>query len=574
MTTEKKSVPRLVEIQHARGEETEFYPTTQEIVDSVARWIARNGEITDSILDIGCGNGGFFDKLDSTDFFKSDNYGTKNYDSKLSKNFKKFGIEKSNILAEQLPEDVILLGSDFHSNTLIDKKVDCIFCNPPYSEFEAWAEKIILEGNANKIVLVLPQRWKSNEQIKYALEKRKYKAEVIGNFDFLNAERKARAVVDVVAINPNETAYEGRYYSNKAADPFDVWFDSTFKLNADKRNESECERDEKKRNEIFKSGDTAEDLVKFYNADMEKLYENYRSLEKLDADIFKELKVDVAMLKKSLRERLKNLKILYWDLLFKKYDKLTQRLTTKGRDRVIKRLSDNTAIDFTLDNIYQLTLWMIRHSNTLFDEQLTDFFFTLSRPENIHRYKSNLRWNDSDWKYLKEKIADNWSGYREDVAKENLKNVMLDYRVIVTGWKNFETEWKSRLSDSTREFLYDVCVIGKNLGYDLDFEIPNPYENIDLNQWCNFDIRTKDGKVFCNVKLYKNGNRHLKFCTDFMKKLNVEMARINKWINTKEEAKEEFGYSEAEINQFWNNNLKIGIGEGRNLLGLPDARGA
>ena len=570
MTTEKKSVSRLVNIQHEHNEETEFYPSTQEIVDSVARWISRNGEITSSILDIGCGNGGFFEKLDKTDFFCNDDYRHKNHGSKLHKNYKKYGIEKSNILAEQLPEDVILLGSDFHSNTLIDKKVDCIFCNPPYSEYEDWTERIITEGNAEKIVLVIPSRWKDSERIKQALERREYSADIIGTFDFSNAERKARAKVDVIGILPKMSGY-GR---TKQTDPFDLWFDSTFSLNADKRNESECERNEKKRNEIFKSGDTAEDLVKFYNADMEKLYENYRSLEKLDADIFKELKVDVAMLKKSLRERLKNLKILYWDLLFKKYDKLTQRLTTKGRDRVIKRLSDNTAIDFTLDNIYQLTLWMIRHSNTLFDEQLTDFFFTLSRPENIHRYKSNLRWNDSDWKYLKEKIADSWSGYREDVAKEKLKNVMLDYRVIVTGWKNFETEWKSRLSDSTRDFLYDVCVIGRNLGYDLDFEIPNPYENIDLNQWSNFDIRTKDGKVFCNVKLYKNGNRHLKFCTDFMKKLNVEMARINGWIHSKEEAKEEFGLSETEINQYWNYNLKIGIGEGRNLLGLPDAMGA
>ena len=570
MTTEKKSVPRLVEIQHARGEETEFYPTTFEIVEKVAEWLSKSGSETQSILDIGCGNGSFFEKLDKTDFFCNDDYRHKNHGLKLHQNYKKYGIEKSNILAEQLSEDVILLGSDFHSNTLIDKKVDCIFCNPPYSEYEDWTERIITEGNAEKIVLVIPSRWKDSKRIKQALERREYSAERIGTFDFSNAERKARAKVDVIGILPKMSGY-GRA---RQTDPFDLWFDSTFSLNADKRNESECERNEKKRNEIFKSGDTAEDLVKFYNADMEKLYENYRSLEKLDADIFKELKVDVAMLKKSLRERLKNLKILYWDLLFKKYDKLTQRLTTKGRDRVIKRLSDNTAIDFTLDNIYQLTLWMIRHSNTLFDEQLTDFFFTLSRPENIHRYKSNLRWNDSDWKYLKEKIADNWSGYREDVAKENLKNVMLDYRVIVTGWKNFETELRSRLSDSTREFLYDVCVIGKNLGYDLDFEIPNPYENIDLNQWSNFDIRTKDGKVFCNVKLYKNGNRHLKFCTDFMKKLNVEMARINKWINSKEEAKEEFGLSETEINQYWNYNLKIGIGEGRNLLGLPDARGA
>ena len=63
MTTEKKSVSRLVNIQHERNEETEFYPSTQEIVDSVARWISRNGEITSSILDIGCGNGGFFEKL-------------------------------------------------------------------------------------------------------------------------------------------------------------------------------------------------------------------------------------------------------------------------------------------------------------------------------------------------------------------------------------------------------------------------------------------------------------------------------------------------------------------------------
>lgn len=53
--------------------------------------------------------------------------------------------------------------------------------------------------------------------------------------------------------------------------------------------------------------------------------------------------------------------------------------------------------------------------------------------------------------------------------------------------------------------------------------------------------------------------------------MNVEMARINKLVNSKEEAKEEFGYTESEINQYWNNNLKIGIGEGTKLLGLPDA---
>ena len=79
----------------------------------------------------------------------------------------------------------------------------------------------------------------------------------------------------------------------------------------------------------------------------------------MDADIFKELKVGCrhAWGKKSLRERSKNLKILYWDLLFKKYDKLTQRLTTKGRDRVIKRLKrqHRLLISPLTTSIFQLT---------------------------------------------------------------------------------------------------------------------------------------------------------------------------------------------------------------------------
>lgn len=558
------TVNALVKEIKQNGEDYEWYPTDSHMVEVIAEWISKHEPFTQEILDIGCGNGSFFEKLDKTAFFKTDDYKDKNFHSSFGSHYKKYGIEKSFTLTEQLPDDIVLLGSDFLTNTLIDKKVDCIFCNPPYSEYETWTEKIILEGNAEKIVLVIPERWKNNEQIKEALFKRKYKAEVIGNFDFLNAERRARAKVDIVAIMP-----EG--YNHKATDPFDLWFDSTFKLNADKTKANEWEEKHKRKDEIIAIGDTAESLVQFYNADMQKLYDNYRALEKLDADIFKELKVDVEMLKKSLRERLKGLKLLYWDLLFKKYDRITTRLTIKGRDRVIKRLNDNTAIDFTLENIFQLTMWIIRHSNTLFDEQLTDFFFTLARAENIHRYKSNLRWNDSDWKYLKDKCY-KYGTFREDIARETLKNIMLDYRVIVTDWRNFESTWSEyRLTDSCRSFLYDMSVIAENLGFQLDFKIPEQYEHISMADWSNFDIMTKDGKFFANVKLYKNGNRHVKFCKEFMQKLNVEMARINKWINSKEEAKEEFGYSEKEINEVWNKNMKIGIGEGHKLLGLPQA---
>ena len=124
---------------------------------------------------------------------------------------------------------------------------------------------------------------------------------------------------------------------------------------------------------------------------------------------------------------------------------------------------------------------------------------------------------------------------------------------------------------NSKLYRYYTKVIGENLGFNIDFKIPDKYEEIDISDWSNFDILTTDGKLFCNVKLYKNGNRHIKFCKEFMQKLNVEMARINHWINSKEEEKNEFGYSDSEINQYWNNNLKIGITEGRSLLGLPQA---
>lgn len=570
-----KSINQLVTEQHRQGEETEFYPTPDYIVDKIAKHLSelKWNECIKSILDIGCGNGNFFKKLDETKYFYDSN--KSGYDpSKLVRNYKKYGIEKSNILAGQLPEDVILLGSDFNVQTLIDKKVDVIFCNPPYSVYEQWAEKIIKQANAKEIILVIPSRWINNEQIKYALKVRKFDFEIIGDFDFYEAERKARAKVQVISIHSARQEYNGRSYERDNTDPFDVWFEETFKFNAEKSNTdsyySERKEQEEKKNEIIANGDTAEMLVKFYNDDMEKLYNNYRALEQLDSDIFKELKVDIKMLKESLKSRLQGLKHIYWDLLFKKYDRLTCRLTTEGKKRVTQKLQDNTAIDFTLENIFQLTMWIIRHSNTLYDEQLTDFFFKLCNTENIHRYKSNLRWNDDDWKYLKDSCTE-YGSFRHDKAKKILKNIQLDYRIVVTAWKNFDLEWsRSRLSEDCTDFLYDLSVIADNLGYKLDLEIPDRYtDDIDISDWTNRDIYTTSGELFCNLKLYKNGNRHLKFNPKFMQKFNVEMARINGWVQNKEQAQEEMGLSKEEINSIWKSNIKIGIADTTKLLGLP-----
>lgn len=556
-----KTVNQLVAEIKENNEDFEWYPTTPEIVRAFALYVKSWNHVWDdcgysgSILDVGCGNGGFFQKLCADETFK---------------NIDKYGIEKSIILSEQLPEDVVLLGTDFNQQTLIDKKVDIIFCNPPYSEYDTWAEKIILQGNCKAIALVIPTRWASNERIKYALERRNMKAEVVGTYDFENAERKARATVDLIFIS----AKVNRLYASAETlkDPFDLWFDDTFKINAETDNYKtglDSDREKKIKNELSVKGDTAEMLVQFYNRDMDKLYNNYRKLEEIDADLFNELKVNVPMLKESLKTRLQGLKHIYWDLLFKKYDKVTSRLTSTGRRKVINRLNDNTAIDFTLENIFQLTLWIIKHSNTLFDEQITEFFYSLCNTENIHRYKSNKRWSDDDWRYMKKNLYE--YGHLKKDKVSQLKNILLDYRIIVTAFGNFETVWRTKLTESCLNFLSDTVIIGKNLGFDIDFSLPEKYADVDVDDWKNFNISTKDGRIFANVKLYKNGNRHVKFCKEFMQKLNVEMARINGWVQDKSEAVKEMDVPADVVDSVWGTNLHIGIESGKKLLGLPEA---
>ena len=49
------------------------------------------------------------------------------------------------------------------------------------------------------------------------------------------------------------------------------------------------------------------------------------------------------------------------------------------------------------------------------------------------------------------------------------------------------------------------------------------------------------------VKLFKNGNIHIKFDQEFIKKLNIEVGRIKKWIHTPKEASEEINISEFKI---------------------------
>src|SRR5690606_3088679 len=114
--------------------------------------------------------------------------------------------------------------------------------NPPYSEYEKWAIKIITQANASHIYLVIPDRWQKVIEIQQAIDARDANATIIGSFDFANAERKARARVHLVRIDLCQV--NQHRYRSISSDPFKLWFKENFKL--------EIAKDERSKYDIFK----------------------------------------------------------------------------------------------------------------------------------------------------------------------------------------------------------------------------------------------------------------------------------------------------------------------------------
>jgi hypothetical protein len=103
------------------------------------------------------------------------------------------------------------------------------------------------------IHLVIPTRWKNSTDIEEALKLRKADVENLGTFDFLNSDRQARAVVDILAVKLYNNLYR---HSAKYCqiDPFDLWFNSQFNFDRSNDHIKEETVHTKLQNEIVQGG--------------------------------------------------------------------------------------------------------------------------------------------------------------------------------------------------------------------------------------------------------------------------------------------------------------------------------
>ena len=520
----------------------EWYPTTDEIISAIKNDIENDGYFSHhqspSILDCGAGDGRVLRALTDGN---------------------KYAIEKSTPLLDLLDSDIFVVGTEFNHQTLIDKKVDIVFSNPPYSQYADWAVKIITEANAGIVYLVIPDRWERNKFISDALTARDAEAHVIGGFDFLNADRSARANVHVIRI---ELSYGRRHSGNRAkVDPFKLWFDANFSINTSKESVSGYQQEAKKkaeqkqriRNDLVAGADIIQVLDNLYQAEMADLIGTYKKLESLDADLLKEMDVNLSAVCESLSLKIAGLKDRYWKELFDNLDSVTDKLTSKSRTKLFDILTEHTNIDFTPSNARSIVIWVLKNANKYYDDQLIETVETMLGAGNVVLYKSNQKtFRDEEWMY-------SW-------VPEGLDRYKLEYRVVfhrvggISGGEWLYEQTACGLKKNAIAFLNDLRTVASNLGFDT-----SGHDSVEELEWtsgkkhnieCN-NLRRGKEEVLFECKAFKNDNLHIKFNQDFMKKLNVEFGRLKGWVKNAAHAADELDMSIEDTESAFMSNIQL-----------------
>ena len=522
-----------------QDQDFEWYPTTTEIISLVKSRM----QIDQPVLDCGAGDGRVLDALTEGS---------------------KYAIEKAVPLIQAMSPDIVIVGTDFFQSTLIDKEVYAVFCNPPYSEFEAWSSKIILEANATKVFLVIPTRWRRSPLIDAAIKQRGGVVTSAGTFNFLKAERAARAEVEILDILIKR-------YDRRDDDPFNIWFDNEFSFHDTKEapeddyclgsKEANTLREKLEKAVVGGRGKVPA-LVELYGHEMQHLYDNFKQISSLDADLLKELGTNKGNIRDALKQRIKGLKNKYWGELFDNLGDITGRLTSKSRKRMLDRLTAQTNVDFTESNIYAVLIWVIKNANYYYDQQLIEIVEGIISKANVFNYKSNKKlyeWNR--WRYRC------W-----DSEEPKPSHYGLELRLVLKGHYAIshsydKWDYPEDLHRDAHDLINDFITIANNL----NFRTFPSHSSHSVGTWIagkGKEFFDTDGKTLLSVRAFLNGNMHIKFNQKFIRRLNVEFGRLKGWLQDKQQAAEELNIPVNEAAESFGKNRQINISNVK-LLGEP-----
>jgi Domain of unknown function (DUF4942) len=506
-------VSSLVSRLKESDEDFEFYPTTPEILDCVLKhafdddvsWDRRRRSRSRSdsrVLDVGAGHGAFLRAWQQKDAHSE-----------------MLAIERSTILMGELVKIAKVIGTDFHQQSFVNKTVDVVFCNPPYSEYSLWTSRLISECPCADMYFVIPRRWTNDRQIRAAIAASVATVTTLGSFDFIDAERSARAVVDVIHVRAKI----------EKDSLFETFFKQRFPHLQESMENSQAKR--KEENQEQRAGLVQRDgligaLVTLYDLELARIQSNYDKAASIDGAVLGELGLSIDAIITTLKEKLDTLKNTYWSELFDNLSTVTDRLTCKNRNAMLNTIGGFKAVDFSKENIYAVILWICEHANNYVDSQILAVFDQMLSAANIVNYKSNARvYGKGDWRYRQ--------------APEDMSHVSLDFRIVLESSMGLSKDYcgNARMSRYGDEFIGDLLTVASLLGFS---------NNTDdtRTSWCPGKpqlFMTYEGKDLFEVKAFLNGNLHLRLAQDFALALNVAVGKLRGWLRSAQETVSEFG---------------------------------
>lgn len=558
----------------SEAQDYEWYPSTKSQITSITNDIKKlhkDFDFTDrysesiSMLDVGAGDGRVLEQ--AIEELSQEN------DGRTLKVIP-YAIEKASIhTSTYRKKGITLLGTNFEETNFVSKKAIICFVNPPYSSFSLWLSNLIAQLDFRLLYAIVPERWEQDGLIADAIKMRGVESvDIIAKSDFQDADRKARGKVHIVRFSFDDMEKLEKRKSRNGRDwrptlgkskttPFQLFIENELNLKQtySKTTEKFSAFQEKERikRSMETEGSTCFELVASkgvlwalldnYERDLERVLNQYKKISELDPTLLMELGVDFESVKTGISEKLYGFRNVYWSLFFEQLDAISERLIGKHKTEMLNTLKANS-LDFSYKNAIFICNYAVEIGNEKTEESLTDIFRDITSQESIKSYfVSNQHF-----------YADNWR-YNSDSEGKKAK-YLLDYRFVYSSYQNFSSDsWKSGLNDSARSFVKDLMVVMKLLGYsglyvDKAFDDMKPGNKLSI-----FGVEPTGKKVeLVAIRMYKNGNKHIKFNQATMLKFNIVVSRILGWVRSKEEFCQETDIKNVD-DSMWSvgDNLKI-----------------
>ena len=546
----RTSTAQKIRMLRAADEDFEWYPTTPEIIAAMEQDIMsylkshkndyssgwRGGRdkvklssdydsskkrlIIESFLDIGAGDGRVLEHFNATE---------------------KYGIEIASAQADDLiRKGIFLIGRNFWDVSLVEQNYGLVFCNPPYSEYATWVNKILYECNFEMLYLVIPVRWQNEPKV--TKELMRYESAIVGEFDFSKADRAARGRVNLIRVNApwvsNEfDKKEKAKHQQTLEDTFERWVRDNI-ADFEDRSPMDEYQDEVIEDVALKKT-PIDQLIDEYENEKANLGAAFKAIGKLEPEIIKLMGQNKNSMLKIIRKAIEGLKSKYWRAAFENLEPVKERMTRRTRDRIFGEIQEFRKMDFNADNIYSIVIWIINNSNIGILDQIGDVFDELTTKEYIEKYTSNRHWKKSDWRHNR----DNWK-YKDLPDRWKLG---LEYRIVVNAYFG-------QYSHDRYSIIDDFIIICKNLGFPIAAGQKPDYKAHQTAQ----DFFTEDGELAFTMRYYTgNKNAHLKINKKLLMKFNIEVAKIRKWMSEPDDVVDEYGIPKDEATRLWNSGLAL-----------------